>query len=71
MYLCLISVSGRTAQLCPTCEPPLRVCRTRPQLSTGRTKAEVAAEVASMRWGDFKPKLADALVEHLRPIQTR
>ena len=41
------------------------------QLATGRTKAEVAAEVAAYRWGDFKPKLADALVEHLRPIQTR
>ncbi len=24
-----------------------------------------------MRWGDFKPLLADAVVEHLRPIQTR
>lgn len=22
-----------------------------------------------MRWGDFKPKLADALVAHLEPIQ--
>ena len=27
-------------------------------------------EVGSMRWGQFKPLLADALVEHLRPIQT-
>ena len=26
-------------------------------------------EVGSMRWGQFKPLLADALVEHLRPIQ--
>lgn len=41
------------------------------QLATGKTKADVAAEVQTMRWGDFKPKLADALVEHLRPIQTR
>lgn len=24
-----------------------------------------------MRWGTFKPLLADAVVEHLRPIQTR
>ena len=24
-----------------------------------------------MRWGDFKPKLADALVAHLQPIQVR
>ena len=28
------------------------------------------AECADLRWGDFKPRLADALVEHLRPIQT-
>ena len=24
-----------------------------------------------MRWGDFKPRLADALVAHLQPIQRR
>ena len=24
-----------------------------------------------MRWGDFKPRLADALVAHLEPIQSR
>ena len=24
-----------------------------------------------MRWGAFKPLLADAVVEHLRPIQAR
>ncbi len=30
----------------------------------------VVEEVGSMRWGQFKPLLADALVEHLRPIQT-
>ncbi|MEW5300566.1 MAG: hypothetical protein WDW36_003487 [Sanguina aurantia] len=38
------------------------------QLCTGMTKAEVAAEVASLRWGDFKPRLAEAIVEHLRPM---
>lgn len=32
---------------------------------------QVQDEVASMRWGDFKPKLAEALIEHLRPIQTK
>ena len=32
---------------------------------------EVASECASMRWGTFKPILAEALVEHLRPIQQR
>jgi len=41
------------------------------QLSTGKSRDEVAAECASMSWGAFKPLLADALVEHLRPIQTR
>lgn len=29
------------------------------------------AEVSGMRWGDFKPRLADALVAHLEPIQAR
>jgi tryptophanyl-tRNA synthetase len=24
-----------------------------------------------MKWGEFKPKLAEAIVEHLRPIQRR
>ena len=24
-----------------------------------------------MRWGDFKPRLAEAMVEHLRPMQER
>lgn len=28
------------------------------------------AECGDLRWGDFKPRLADALVEHLSPIQT-
>lgn len=29
------------------------------------------ADVGGMRWGDFKPRLADALVAHLQPIQQR
>lgn len=28
-------------------------------------------DVAGLRWGDFKPRLSDALVEHLRPLQAR
>ena len=40
-------------------------------LVTDKSKEEVAAECASMRWGNFKPILAEALVEHLRPIQSR
>lgn len=41
------------------------------QLSTGMTKEEVLAECADMRWGTFKPLLADALVAHLEPIQKK
>jgi tryptophanyl-tRNA synthetase len=41
------------------------------QLVTGREKAEVAAECAALRWSDFKPRLTDALVAHLGPLQAR
>jgi len=41
------------------------------QLATGKTKEEVLTECGSMRWGSFKPLLADALVAHLEPIQNR
>jgi tryptophanyl-tRNA synthetase len=41
------------------------------QAVTGLTKEQVAAEVADLRWGDFKPRLADAVVAHLEPIQSR
>jgi tryptophanyl-tRNA synthetase len=27
-------------------------------------------EVGPLQWGQFKPRLADALVEHLAPIRT-
>lgn len=37
----------------------------------GMDKEAVLAEVGGMRWGDFKPRLADALVAHLEPIQAR
>ncbi|OSX79786.1 hypothetical protein BU14_0071s0040 [Porphyra umbilicalis] len=36
-----------------------------------RSQADVEAEVGGLRWGEFKPKLADALVAHLEPIQAR
>ena len=29
------------------------------------------ADVGRLRWGEFKPVLTEALVEHLRPIQAR
>ena len=39
---------------------------------TGQTKEQVAAEIEMMEgWGTFKPLLADAIVAHLEPIQTR
>lgn len=37
----------------------------------GRTKEDILEEVGEMSWGDFKPVLADAVVNHLEPIQNR
>jgi tryptophanyl-tRNA synthetase len=36
-----------------------------------RPRSELYDEVRGMKWGDFKPKLADAIVSHLEPIQMR
>jgi len=36
-----------------------------------RTKEDILEEVKDMKWGDFKPVLADAVVAHLEPIQKR
>ena len=33
--------------------------------------AQAEAECSSLRWGDFKPRLADAVVAHLEPFQRR
>ncbi|MQL75396.1 hypothetical protein Taro_007754 [Colocasia esculenta] len=41
------------------------------QLVTGRLKEEVASECQNMNWGTFKANLADALIDHLHPIQAR
>ena len=41
------------------------------QLCTGMSKAEVSHECGAMRWGDFKPALTDAVINHLHPIQLR
>jgi len=38
---------------------------------TGRSREAILSEVGSMRWGAFKPLLADALVAHVAPIQNR
>jgi tryptophanyl-tRNA synthetase len=37
----------------------------------GRTKEDILEEVSDMSWGDFKPLLAEAVVNHLQPIQVR
>ncbi|KAF5743223.1 tryptophan--tRNA ligase mitochondrial [Tripterygium wilfordii] len=41
------------------------------QLISGKTKEEVAHECKDMNWGTFKALLADALIDHLHPIQVR
>ena len=40
-------------------------------LLSGKGREAAAAECASMGWGTFKPLLAEAMVEALRPIQER
>ena len=37
----------------------------------GRSKESIMEEVKDMSWGEFKPVLADAIVAHLEPIQTK
>eukprot|EP00752_Nemacystus_decipiens_P010013 g8927.t1 len=41
------------------------------QAVTGKSREEITLEVQDMSWGTFKPLLADATVEHLRPLQAR
>jgi tryptophanyl-tRNA synthetase len=36
---------------------------------TGMAPEAAAADVAGLSWGDFKPRLADAVVAHLAPLQ--
>ena len=38
---------------------------------TDKSDDEILAEVGNMRWGEFKPLLADAVVAHLEPIQKK
>jgi tryptophanyl-tRNA synthetase len=40
-------------------------------LCSGQTVAQAEAECSALRWGDFKPRLADAVVAHLEPFQKR
>jgi tryptophanyl-tRNA synthetase len=37
----------------------------------GRTKEDILDEVGDMSWGEFKPLLAEAVVNHLEPIQNK
>lgn len=41
------------------------------QLVSNKTKEDVEKECETLRWGSFKPLLAEALIEHLKPIQQR
>jgi tryptophanyl-tRNA synthetase len=36
---------------------------------TGKSKDDIGEEVRDMSWGTFKPLLAEAVVEHLKPYQ--
>lgn len=36
-----------------------------------RTKDDILDEVRDMTWGEFKPVLADAIIDHLQPIQDK
>lgn len=38
---------------------------------SGRTREDILAEVKDMKWGEFKPLLAEAVVQHLTPIQEK
>lgn len=38
---------------------------------TPRSRDDILAQVGSMSWGEFKPVLADAIIDHLQPIQER
>merc|ERR1719261_616152 len=41
------------------------------QSVTGMERDAILAEVGDLSWGGFKPRLADAVVAHLEPIQLK
>ncbi len=41
------------------------------QAVSGKSRESILTEVQDMSWGQFKPVLADAVVEHISPIQTK
>ena len=40
-------------------------------LMSGKSKADVVTECQDLGWGQFKPLLTEATIEHLRPIQAK
>jgi tryptophanyl-tRNA synthetase len=40
-------------------------------MQPGKTREEILAQVKDLSWGEFKPILAEAIVDHLSPIQER
>lgn len=51
---------------------PRKCCHAHTHTHTAMHAQEaVERECGGMRWGEFKPVLSEAVVEHLRPIQTR
>ncbi len=51
--------------------PECRNLMTLYMLMSGKPKDAVAAECQDLGWGQFKPLLAEATIEHLRPIQAK
>jgi tryptophanyl-tRNA synthetase len=51
--------------------PECRNLLTLYMLMSGKTKEAVATECQDLGWGQFKPLLTEATIEHLRPIQTK
>jgi tryptophanyl-tRNA synthetase len=51
--------------------PECRNLLTLYMLMSGKSKDVVAEECQDLGWGQFKPLLTEATIEHLRPIQTR
>ncbi len=39
------------------------------QAVTGLSRDEVAIEVQGLRWSEFKPRLEDAVIQHLAPLR--
>jgi tryptophanyl-tRNA synthetase len=51
--------------------PECRNLMTLYMLMSGKTKEAVSIECQDLGWGQFKPLLAEATIEHLRPIQAK